>query len=283
MSPSAPFYTRVQRNIVFFLRTKVTHSISTPTFAVPNLLQNACKMFSQTILLPPVSDCCFFLFFLLLTPSGVDTLFSCFHVRNPRPTNTWWYYGRTEMEWVNFSFMIPRGSTARQKRESISLPHASITEQCTHTPVCGSIGAPGCGLTAGILQKVTSNLQALKGLLAWDNCEAWNMPAVCNCTSLHVRFCFLFLLYDFSFLFLLLLFYYFTFFHLFCKGINWCFVSYSFVSVKGPGRKLSLPTDLKTDLGTVGESQQYSLDFCFKSFGFYFSSHFSRSQAFVLL
>uniref|UniRef100_A0A669BXF9 Syntaxin-binding protein 5-like n=2 Tax=Oreochromis TaxID=8139 RepID=A0A669BXF9_ORENI len=32
------------------------------------------------------------------------------------------------------------------------------------------------------------------------------------------------------------------------SGINWCFVSYSFVSVKGPGRKLSLPTDLKTDL-----------------------------------
>lgn len=43
-----------------------------------------------------------------------------------------------------------------------------------------------------------------------------------------------------------------------CNGINWCFVSYSFVSVKGPGRKLSLPTDLKTDLGTVGESQQFS-------------------------
>lgn len=45
------------------------------------------------------------------------------------------------------------------------------------------------------------------------------------------------------------------------EGINWCFVSYSFVSVKGPGRKLSLPTDLKTDLGTVGESQQFPLDF----------------------
>lgn len=45
------------------------------------------------------------------------------------------------------------------------------------------------------------------------------------------------------------------------EGINCCFVSYSFVSVKGPGRKLSLPTDLKTDLGTVGESQQLPLDF----------------------
>lgn len=45
------------------------------------------------------------------------------------------------------------------------------------------------------------------------------------------------------------------------EGINWCCVSYSFVSVKGPGRKLSLPTDLKTDLGTVGESQQFPLDF----------------------
>lgn len=28
-----------------------------------------------------------------------------------------------------------------------------------------------------------------------------------------------------------------------------------FVSVKGPGRKLSLPTDLKTDLGTVGRKR----------------------------
>lgn len=31
---------------------------------------------------------------------------------------------------------------------------------------------------------------------------------------------------------------------------------FSVVSVKG-SRKLSLPTDLKTDLGTVGESQQF--------------------------
>lgn len=59
------------------------------------------------------------------------------------------------------------------------------------------------------------------------------------------------------------------FFHFSFKGINWCFVSYSFVSVKGPGRKLSLPTDLKTDLGTVGESQQFSHDF-FESFSFCF-------------
>lgn len=91
-----------------------------------------------------------------------------------------------------------------------------------------------------------------------------NMHAVCNCTSLHV------LLFSFG----LFLFIYFTFFIVsvtpynffspflkFFEGINWCFVSYSFVSVKGPGRKLSLPTDLKTDLGTVGESQQFPLDF----------------------
>lgn len=96
----------------------------------------------------------------------------------------------------------------------------------------------------------------------------------CKCTSLHVLCSFdsvpfgffsvfshfglssfeadytsLFFFYDFFFV----LFYF--------EGINWCFVSYSFVSVKGPGRKLSLPTDLKTDLGTVGESQQFSLDF----------------------
>uniref|UniRef100_A0A671XRJ4 Syntaxin-binding protein 5-like n=1 Tax=Sparus aurata TaxID=8175 RepID=A0A671XRJ4_SPAAU len=41
---------------------------------------------------------------------------------------------------------------------------------------------------------------------------------------------------------------FFVFFFFLFEGINWCFVSYSFVSVKGPGRKLSLPTDLKTDL-----------------------------------
>lgn len=54
---------------------------------------------------------------------------------------------------------------------------------------------------------------------------------------------------------------YFLFLFLLFAGINWYFVSYSFVSVKGPGRKLSLPTDLKTDLGTVGESQQFPLGF----------------------
>jgi len=37
--------------------------------------------------------------------------------------------------------------------------------------------------------------------------------------------------------------------------INNCLSPFSVVSVKG-SRKLSLPTDLKTDLGTVGESQQ---------------------------
>lgn len=199
MSPSAPFYTRTRRNIAFFLRTKLTHSISTQTFAVPNLLQNACKMLYQPILLPPVSDCCWFFppFFLLLTPSGVDTLYSCFHVRNPRPTNTRWYYGRTEFKRGNFSFMIPSRSTARRKRESISSMYASITKECTHSPVCGSIGVLGCGLTAGILQKVTSILQTLKGMLAWDNREAWNMPAVCNCTSLHALFlfCFVFVIW----------------------------------------------------------------------------------------
>lgn len=131
-------------------------------------------------------------FFLLLTPSGVDTLYSCFRVRNPRPTNTRWYYGRTEFKRGNFSFMIPSRSTARRKRESISTMYASITEECAHSPVCGSIGVLGCGLTAGILQKVTSILQTLKGMLAWDNREAWNMPAVCNCTSLHALFLFCF-------------------------------------------------------------------------------------------
>lgn len=101
----------------------------------------------------------------------------------------------------------------------------------------------------------------------------WNMPAMCNCTSLHVLglcsfewfwFCLVWGLFclslfdlDYSFLFLWFL----CFFFFLFEGINWCFVSYSFVSVKGPGRKLSLPTDLKTDLGTVGESQQFILYF----------------------
>lgn len=68
--------------------------------------------------------------------------------------------------------------------------------------------------------------------------------------QLFVSFLFLFCLVFFFFYILLFLF----------EEINWCFVSYSFVSVKGPGRKLSLPTDLKTDLGTVGESQQFTTD-----------------------
>lgn len=38
---------------------KLAHSISTLTFAVLYLLQNACKMFKQVVLLPPVSDCDF--------------------------------------------------------------------------------------------------------------------------------------------------------------------------------------------------------------------------------
>ncbi|KAF7216101.1 transcript variant X3 [Nothobranchius furzeri] len=56
---------------------------------------------------------------------------------------------------------------------------------------------------------------------------------------------------------------------------NWFFVSYSFVSVKGPGRKLSLPTDLKTDLAThsvprglhisAGQSLQQTQSFWEKS------------------
>ena len=65
---------------------------------------------------------------------------------------------------------------------------------------------------------------------------------------------------DYSFLIFFMI-YLFLFIYFLFEGINWCFVSYSFVSVKGPGRKLSLPTDLKTDLGTVGESQQFILYF----------------------
>lgn len=70
-----------------------------------------------------------------------------------------------------------------------------------------------------------------------------------------------FFYYYFSLLLLDLIYFLFSLLLLLFEGINCCFVSYSFVSVKGPGRKLSLPTDLKTDLGTVGESQQLPLDF----------------------
>lgn len=134
----------------------------------------------------------------------------------------------------------------------------------------------------------------MMGMLAWDNSEACILKYAC-CVRLHQFACSVFLLNDFHFVwfgglfapFLLLILlrlhplYFFMyifslFFIYFWKGINWCFVSYSFVSVKGPGRKLSLPTDLKTDLGTVGESQQFSLDFSFKSFGFCFCHIFSR-------
>lgn len=106
------------------------------------------------------------------------------------------------------------------------------------------------------------------------------MPAVCKCTDLHVlvlcslnKFPFIlvhlfhflsqitpaFIICVYLFSFLLQITWFISKGHF--EGINWCFVSYSFVSVKGPGRKLSLPTDLKTDLGTVGESQQFSFVF----------------------
>lgn len=45
-----------------------------------------------------------------------------------------------------------------------------------------------------------------------------------------------------------------TVFFLF-NGLITSFFPMSFVSVKGPGRKLSLPTDLKSDLGTVGRKR----------------------------
>lgn len=92
----------------------------------------------------------------------------------------------------------------------------------------------------------------------------------CKCTSLHVLCSFGFFsvfphfgLPSFEADYTSFVFFFHDFFFVlfYFEGINWCFVSYSFVSVKGPGRKLSLPTDLKTDLGTVGESQQFSLDF----------------------
>lgn len=114
------------------------------------------------------------------------------------------------------------------------------------------------------------------GTLAWDNNGACILKYACH-VQLHQFACsgslfiwvilILFGLRSFLFVIvwlrLLLPFFmisFFFFFFLF-EGINWCFVSYSFVSVKGPGRKLSLPTDLKTDLGTVGESQQFILYF----------------------
>lgn len=115
------------------------------------------------------------------------------------------------------------------------------------------------------------------GALAWDG-GACILKYAC-CVQLHQFACSSFcplrwfpfrlawgISLSFHFSFMDLVWPYFFSWFTFCiiilfKGINWCFVSYSFVSVKGPGRKLSLPTDLKTDLGTVGESQQFSHDF----------------------
>lgn len=53
------------------------------------------------------------------------------------------------------------------------------------------------------------------------------------------------------------------------NGLITSFFPVSFVSVKGPGRKLSLPTDLKSDLGTVGRKRAVFLWTFFLSFESY--------------
>lgn len=141
---------------------------------------------------------------------------------------------------------------------------------------------------------------------AWDDSGACFLKIclqTCKCTSLHVLCSFGFFsvfphfgLPSFEADYTSFVFFFHDFFFVlfYFEGINWCFVSYSFVSVKGPGRKLSLPTDLKTDLGTVGESQQFSLDFlwvsaflmvsrllcCISTFGFH--SNFPLSVSLLL-
>lgn len=190
MSPSAPFYTRTRRNIAFFLRTKLTHSISTQTFAVPNWLQNACKMLYQPILLPPVSDCCWVFFPFL---SFTDTEWRR-HFIFVLPCQKSQANKHTVILWGNFSFMIPSRSTARRKRESISSMYASITEECTHSPVCGSIGVLGCGLTAGILQESNIYPADIEGNAGLG--QPWSMKYACS-VQLHQFACSVFVLFCF--------------------------------------------------------------------------------------
>lgn len=98
--------------------------------------------------------------------------------------------------------------------------------------------------------------------------KPWSMMGMASASACHVRqlhtfarfelCCFVFVLFDL--LFSASFGFYFCFHFGFGFGLETLtapFFPMSFVTVKGPGRKLSLPTDLKTDLGTVGESQQF--------------------------
>lgn len=94
--------------------------------------------------------------------------------------------------------------------------------------------------------------------------KPWSMMGMASASACHVRqlhtfarfelCCFVFVLFDL--LFSASFGFYFCFHFGFGFGLETLtapFFPMSFVTVKGPGRKLSLPTDLKTDLGTVGE------------------------------
>lgn len=118
-SPSAPFDTKKQWTIAFFLRIKLTHSISTSTFAVPYLLQNACKMLYRLLLLPPVSDCYF-----CIDAKRCHPLYLCFHVRHPRPIQSLIWHITAEQRWKGtFQSWSLAGSMridSRTKNESVS-------------------------------------------------------------------------------------------------------------------------------------------------------------------
>lgn len=118
-SPSTPFDTKKQWNIAFFLRIKLTHSISTSTFAVPNLLQNACKMLYRLILLPPVSDCYF-----CIDTKRCHPLYLCFHVRHSWPIQSLIRHITAEQRWKrtfqSWSLVESMRIESQTKNESVS-------------------------------------------------------------------------------------------------------------------------------------------------------------------
>lgn len=142
-SPSTPFDTKKQWNIAFFLRIKLTHSISTSTFAVPNLLQNACKMLYRLILLPPVSDCYF-----CIDARRCHPLYLYFYVKHPRPIQSLIWHITAEQRWKgtfqSWSFQGQWELTARLKMKVfLSMLHANIIEEYTLWSLCGPIGLLG--------------------------------------------------------------------------------------------------------------------------------------------
>lgn len=272
---------------------KQTRDASSSTFAVLSLLQNACKM------------CMWLFWFQCLTLFFYDTLW-CHpvHLLLPRQIpgpQSGLHYSRCRVEECALRLRVIKNikmslytlrDAKRDKREH-------LLQMTNHWVIALS--------TRDFLPLRWLSITNRAGLGRQWSMLFENMPAN---MQVHQFACSLFIwlgsiwfLFSFfplwfvivwSRLHLLFFFYDFFFVLFYFEGINWCFVSYSFVSVKGPGRKLSLPTDLKTDLGTVGESQQFSLDFlwvsaflmvsrllcCISTFGFH--SNFPLSVSLLL-